>query len=457
MSSKMDKFMEIGGRIGAQRHLAAIRDGFVIIMPLMILGSMATLINNLPIEAYQNFMAMIFGGDTWKQFGGSIWNGTFAIVSLLIAFTISYQLARSYNKDGVSAGVVSLASLITIMQPTATDWGIPFGWVGSQGLFIAIIVALVSTEIFTRLLGNDRLVMKMPPSVPPAVAKSFAALFPAMIAISIFGLIKVLTIVAGIPDIHQAFFDALQEPVSKLANTPVSAVIVALIVHVLWFFGLHGANIMEPVMQAVYLPAIEANIKALEAGIEIPYIVTKPFFDAFMYLGGTGATLGLIIAVFIAGRRHKHYRNVSGLSAAPGIFNINEPVLFGFPMVLNPLLIIPFILTPVVLTIFSYVMIATGIVPKTINLIPWTTPPVIGGFLATGSWKGAVLAAVNLIISIVIYLPFVKISERIEVKKLQEELALQKEAASRQNQDGSSPQDGPTSHPEEKTLISSRK
>ncbi|MEK5067071.1 PTS cellobiose transporter subunit IIC [Sporosarcina sp. FSL K6-1508] len=457
MSGKMDKFMEIGGRIGAQRHLAAIRDGFVIIMPLMILGSMVTLINNLPIEAYQNFMEMIFGGDTWKQFGGAVWTGTFAIVSLLIAFTIAYQLARSYDKDGLSAGVVAFASLLTITTPIAEGSGLPLIWAGSQGLFIAIIVALVSTEIFTRLLGSKRLVMKMPPSVPPAVSKSFAALFPAMIAISVFGLVKVFTIVAGMPDIHQAFFDALQEPVSKLANTPASAIVIALIVHVLWFFGLHGANVMEPVMQAVYLPAIEANIKAFEAGIEIPYIVTKPFFDAFMYLGGTGATLGLIIAVFIAGRRHKHYRNVSGLSAGPGIFNINEPILFGFPIVLNPLLIIPFILTPVVLVIFSYIMIATGIVPKTVNLIPWTTPPIIGGFLATGSMKGALLAAVNLVISIVIYLPFVKIAERIEVKKLQEELVLQQEMVSSHQEDVIAEQEVPTSQPEEKPLISSRK
>ena len=145
-----------------------------------------------------------------------------------------------------------------------------------------------------------------------------------------------------------------------------------------------------------------------------------------MYLGGTGATLGLIIAVFIAGRRHKHYRNISGLGAAPSIFNINEPILFGFPIVLNPLLIIPFILTPVILVVFSYIMIATGIVPKTIAFIPWTTPPIIGGFLATGSWRGGALAAVNLVIAMLMYLPFVKIAERIEVKKLKEELATQK-------------------------------
>ncbi|WP_223820834.1 PTS cellobiose transporter subunit IIC [Bacillus sp. S3] len=417
----MNKFIEIAGRIGAQRHLVAIRDGFVILMPLMILGSMVVLINNLPIDAYQNFMNAVFHGDTWKQFGGSVWTGTFGIVSLLVAFSIAYQLARSYDKDGLSTGIVAFAALATIMQPISEGSGLPLVWAGAQGLFIAIITALVSTEIFTRLLGNKRLMMKMPETVPPAVAKSFSALFPAMITLSIFGLVKVLMLVGGIPDIHQAFYDALQAPISKLANTLGSAIVVALLIHVLWFFGLHGSNIMEPIMQTVYLPAIEANSKALAAGQEIPYIVTKPFFDAFMYLGGTGATLALIIAVFIAGRRHKHYRNISGLGAAPALFNINEPILFGFPIVLNPLLIIPFILSPVVLTIFSYLVIAAGIVPKTVAFIPWTTPPIIGGFLATGSWRGAALALVNLIIAVVIYIPFIKIAERAEVKKLQEQ------------------------------------
>ncbi|MBS4210426.1 PTS sugar transporter subunit IIC [Bacillus sp. FJAT-50079] len=417
----MNKFIEIAGRIGAQRHLVAIRDGFVIIMPLMILGSMVILLNNLPIDAYQNFMSALFNGDTWKQFGGSVWTGTFGIVSLLVAFSISYQLARSYDKDGLSAGIVSFAALATVMQPISEGSGLPLVWAGAQGLFIAIVTALVATEIFTRLLGNKKLMMKMPESVPPAVAKSFSALIPSMITLSIFGLIKVFTLVGGIPDIHQAFFDVLQAPISKLANTLGSAIIIALLIHVLWFFGLHGSNIMEPIMQTVYLPAIEANAKALAAGQEIPYIVTKPFFDAFMYLGGTGATLALIIAVFIAGRRHKHYRNISGLGAAPSLFNINEPILFGFPIVLNPVLIIPFILAPVVLTIFSYMMIASGIVPKTVAFIPWTTPPVIGGFLATGSWRGAALSFVNLIIAVIIYIPFIKITVRAEEKKLQNE------------------------------------
>lgn len=413
-------FVPVAGKIGAQRHLVAIRDGFVVIMPLMILGSMATLINNLPITAYQNFMNSIFGGETWKQFGGSLWAGTFAVVSILVAFSIAYQLAKSYHKDGLSAGIVSIASLLTIMQATEDGAGIPYGWVGSLGLFVAIFVAIISTEIFTRLLGNNKLVIKMPDSVPPAVSRSFAALLPAMITLSIFGFIKVIAIVAGNPDLHQALYDVLQAPISKMANTFWAAIVIAILNHFLWFFGLHGSNILEPLMQAVYLPAIDANAAALAAGEAIPNIVTKPFFDAFVFLGGSGATLALIIAVFIAGRRHKQYRYVSGMSAAPGMFNINEPVLFGLPIVLNPVLFIPFILSPLVLTIISYLAIAVGLVPRTIAFIPWTTPPIIGGALTTGSWQGGVLAFVNLLVAVLIYIPFIKMAERTEIRKLKE-------------------------------------
>ena len=407
-------FVPVAGRIGAQRHLVAIRDGFVAIMPLMILGSFATLFNNLPIKAYQNFMKSIFG-ENWTMFGGVLWQGTFAIVSILVAFTIAYNLAKSYDKDGLSSGVVSVAALLSIMA-TTKDGGLPLSWAGALGLFVAIFVALVSTEIFTRLLGNPKLVIKMPDGVPPAVSKSFAALFPAMITLTIFGLLKVITVKLGMPDIHQALYDALQAPISKLANTLWSAILVAVVIHVLWFFGLHGSNIIEPVMQAVYLPAINDNIAAFKAGTEITNIVTKSFFDGFVLLGGSGTTIGLLLAIIWVGRKQKQYYNLSKLSVAPGLFNINEPVVFGLPIVLNPILFIPFILTPILLTIISYVSIATGLVPKTVVFLPWTTPPIIGGIITSASWKGGVLAAFNLLVSIIIYIPFVKMAERAFLK-----------------------------------------
>lgn len=414
-------FVPIASKIGAQRHLVAIRDGFVTIMPLMILGSMAVLINNLPIGPYQDFMTTLFGGDIWKQFGGNLWEGTFQVISVLVAFTIAYHLAKSYDKNALSSGIVSVAALIIMMEPIAEGTGLPIAWAGAQGLFIAIIIALVSTEIFTRLMGNKRLQISMPEGVPPAVSKSFSSLFPSMITLSIFALIEVILLAINVPDIHQWFFDLIQAPISSLSNTLFAAIVIALLLHLLWFFGLHGSNMMEPIMQAVYLPAIEANAAAYKAGEAIPYIITKPFFDAFMYLGGTGATLALITAVFLAARSHKHYYQVSKLSVAPGLFNINEPILFGFPVVLNPILFIPFLLIPVILTTFSYFAISIGLVPKTVAFIPWTTPPVIGGFLATGSWRGAALAAVNFVIAVIMYLPFVKIAAKNYLQKQTEE------------------------------------
>lgn len=412
-------FVPIAAKIGSQRHLIAIRNGFVSIMPLMIVGSMAVLINNLPIKSYQKFMMGLFG-EGWTGFGGNLWMGSFAVMSLFVAFSIAYNLGKSYDKDGLSCGIISLACLMAIMNPAAEAFAIPYTWTGAQGLFITIIVALLSTEIFVRLIGNEKLVIKMPDGVPPAVARSFAALFPSIITLSIFAFIKLLFVKMGHPDIHQFVFDFIQAPMSSMANTVWSAMIISLLNHLLWFFGLHGSNILEPVMQALYMPAIEANAAAFQAGLPVKHIVTKPFFDAFVYMGGSGVTVALLTAIYIAGKR-KHMKNLANLSIAPALFNINEPVMFGLPIVLNPVFIIPFILTPFILTLTSYGAIAMNLVPKTVVFIPWTTPPIIGGILATGgSFAGGALALINLLIAVAIYIPFIIIAEKAEEKKEKE-------------------------------------
>ncbi|MBM6614769.1 PTS sugar transporter subunit IIC [Desemzia sp. RIT804] len=404
-------FIPHASKIGAQRHLVAIRDSFIVTMPLMILGSLVVLINNLPITMYQNFMNNIFGEELWKSFGGNVWNGTFGILSILIAFLVAHNLSKSYDKDGIAAGVVSVASFFALGGATGMS---------SNGLFIALIVGLISAEIFSRLSGNDKLVVTMPEGVPPAVAKSFAALLPAMITISIFGLIFTIFIGFGVTDIVTSFYELVQQPFMGLANTLPSALLLAFITPFLWFFGLHGANMVEPLMQTINAPAIEANMAALTNGEVAPYIVNKPFFDSFVNLGGTGATLGLIIAIFIFGRRNKAYKVVTGLSTAPGIFNINEPMMFGLPIVLNPIMFIPFILTPVTLVLVAYTATRLGLVPAAVTMPPWVTPPIIGGVLATQSIAGGVLAAVNLVISVLIYAPFVKIAEVQAIKKAEE-------------------------------------
>lgn len=414
-------FIPYASKIGGQRHLVAVRDGFIATMPLMILGSFATLINNLPIKFYQNFMNHLFGEANWKSFGTNLWNGTFAILALLIAFTVAYNLAKSYDKDALSAGVISVSSFFAIGALTNASG------LSSTGLFLSLIIALISTEIFIRLSGNPKLIIKMPDGVPPAVARSFAALFPAMITVSIFALITTFFFAAGVKDIVGSFYKLVQEPFMGLANTWPAALLLAFISAFLWFFGLHGANIIDPFMQTINAPAITANAAAVAAGKEAPYIVNKPFFDAFVNIGGTGATLGLIIAIFIVARRHKAYRTVSNLSAAPGIFNINEPMMFGLPIVLNPIMFIPYILTPLVIVSIAYVATKIHLVPAATILVPWTTPPIIGGVLATQSWTGGVLAAVNLVIATLIYIPFAKVAELQEIRREKETVLKEEE------------------------------
>lgn len=186
MNFMEQKFVPIAAKIGAQRHLVAIRDSFMVMMPLMILGALAVMINNLPIPFFQNFMNQVFHGEAWKGFGGGIWNATFAILSVCISFLVAYHLANSYGKDGLSSGIVSLASFFALGALNTPD---NIAGMSSQGLFVALIVGIVSAEIFTRLSGNKHLVIKMPDGVPPAVAKAFAALLPSMITISLFALV----------------------------------------------------------------------------------------------------------------------------------------------------------------------------------------------------------------------------------------------------------------------------
>ena len=321
---------------------------------------------------------------------------------------LAYHLANGYRKDGVSAGVISLGSFFAL--------GGALG-MSSNGLFIAIIVGIISTEIFVRLSGNEKLIIKMPDGVPPAVAKAFASLLPAMITISAFALVAAIFAAFGVDDIVGSFYTVVQEPFMGLANSYPSALLLAFITPFLWFFGLHGANMVDPLMQTINAPAIEANVNAIAPGHSAPFIVNKPFFDSFVNLGGTGATLGLLLAIYLVGRKNKPYMVVTNLSIAPGVFNINEPTMFGLPIVLNPIMFIPFILTPMVLVSVAYFATSTGLVPAATVMPPWVTPPIIGGVLATKSIAGGVLAAVNLVLSILIYLPFVKVATIQERRK----------------------------------------
>jgi PTS system cellobiose-specific IIC component len=256
----------------------------------------------------------------------------------------------------------------------------------------------------------------MPAGVPPSVGKSFAALIPAAITLVIFSLLRIILVDLNVPDLHQAIFTLIQQPLMGLADSLGAALIIVFLVHLLWFFGLHGGNIILPITSAIFLPLMDANIAAFQAGQPIPNVITSGFFDSFVYMGGAGTTICLLIALFIAAKRQEN-KSLAKLGIGPGLFNINEPVLFGMPIVLNPIYVIPFVLTPMVITIISYAAIVLGIVPRIISVPTWTIPPILNGFLATGSIMGALLNLVCLAVGVIIYLPFVFIAENYQAKQ----------------------------------------
>ncbi|PEZ41945.1 PTS system, cellobiose-specific IIC component [Bacillus thuringiensis] len=409
----MEKYIvPIAGKIGSQRHLAAIRDGFIAVMPLILVGSMAILVNGLPIPAFQDFMKDLFG-ETWKQIGGGMWTGSFGVLALMVAVTTSYNLAKSYGVDGLSAGLISFGALIIFTPTTPKEGGLSFLWTGAQGLFVSLIVAIFVTEAF-RFFVQRNFTIKMPEGVPPAVMKSFAALVPAFVILTLVASIQLAVKLSG-TSVHEFIFNTLQVPLQGLVGTLPSAIVIALLLHLLWFFGLHGPNIVGGIIEPLYLPALEKNISLFQSGtsaFEVPNIVTKPFFDTFVYLGGSGATLAFLVVILIIAKSAQ-LRGVSRLSLGPSAFNINEPVIFGTPIVLNPILFIPFILTPVILVITSYTAIYFGWVPKTVAMVPWNVPPIISGYLVTGGHiSGAILQIFNFILAMIIYFPFVVACDR---------------------------------------------
>lgn len=432
----MNKFIEIAGRIGSQRHLLAVRDGFIAIMPLIIIGSFAVLVNNFPPIGkfkFAEIMNNIFGEGVWQTVGGSIWNGTFAILGLLIAFSIAYQLARSYDVDGLPAGFIAVASYIALAPETPNDWGLDFAWLGTQGIFIAILLGIVVGELF-RVLVNSKFTIKMPAGVPGGVERSFKALIPTIVIMVLIGLVRTILSVFSDVSIFEMVFHVIQQPLQGLSSTLPAAIVVAFLNQLLWFFGLHGTNILGAIIEPIYIPLVVENGDLFAKGMsafDVPHIVTKPFLDSFVFLGGSGATLALLIAIFIVVRREKKhpYREVAKVSAPSSIFNINEPVIFGLPIVLNPIMLVPFIVIPVILTVITYLSMRFGIVPRTVALVPWSTPPILSGFLVTGgNWRGIVLQLFNLVIAIAIYIPFVMVGARTIRKQMEEKLAAEKQA-----------------------------
>jgi PTS system cellobiose-specific IIC component len=412
----MDKFerfmLPLAEKLDRNHYLSAIKSGFFLVMPLLIIGSMFLLISQIPSEAYQNFMEITFGKG-WDATLIQINDVTMGCMTFFVIIGVSYDLAKYYKVDGISSIVISLASFLTVTELFSLEDGnlsISLNNLGASGLFVGMIVAVLSTEVF-RWSIQKNLVIKMPESVPENVSKSFSALIPGAIVITIFAIVRILFAFTSYGSIQNFIFENLQTPLLSLGSSYPATLLILLIEASLWVLGIHGSNIILAVMQPIWIALATENAQAYAQGQVMPHIVNYQFYNNFIKLGGSSATIGLAIACLIIAKSSQ-YKTLGKLAIVPSIFNINEPLIFGLPIVLNPVMMTPFIIAPLIMCTISYFAMKLGLVPITNGLqIPWTTPPILAGFLVSG-WKGAFLNIIQIILSITIYLPFFKVADR---------------------------------------------
>ena len=384
------KFVPVAQKISAEKHLVAIRDSFISILPITMVGSVAVLLNvffrDLPNNA--GMTGFVEAMQPLIQINGVVWFASLAILSLVFIVALGYNLSTSYKVNPLAGALVALGSFIAFLPQSAKfdldvngtmipvdQWGyINVNYLGATGLFAAMIIGFISTLIFCNLMLKN-ITIKLPDSVPPAVNKAFTSLIPGIVAVYVCSILSfVITKTTG-SSLNDLISMYIQTPLLGLSQGIFSVALISFLIQLFWFFGLHGHNVLGPIIEGIYQPALLANADHIAKGGTIdtlPYIWTRGSF---------------------------------------------EPIIFGLPIVLNPIYIIPFLLAPTLGSIIAYVATKLGIVPPVYVAVPWVLPPGLYAFFATGgSIMAALVSLFNVLVAFVLYTPFVILANRVKDK-----------------------------------------
>lgn len=420
MSDKNNsKFVELFQRklgrfasaMGANIYITAIRDAMLAYVPFTFIASIFLILACFPVEGFNQFVSSVLGCEAavWQGKLIYVYNASIAIGGLLVAITCSYSIADKMKLNQLQVTLTALVAYLILTPTVETEAGaaITLASVSAQAMFCAILTALLCAKIY-QTVDKLGIKIKMPDSVPPAVSAPFESLIPSLFVVIIFWLFRLITDALG-TDAVSLINNTLGLPLIMIGGSVFGIVFAKFFEQLLWFFGLHGASIVSGVMTPV-LQVLEDQNKNLSMAGQLPTnIISNSFFTHFASIGVIG---GVIAALLIA--RSKQYREISKIAIVPYIFGVGEPALFGFPMMLNFDLLIPFIFAPAVSTVIAYLAFALGLVPITTGLVqlPWTTPIIISGFLVTGSIRGAILQIVLLAATTVFWMPFIKMADK---------------------------------------------
>lgn len=402
----------VAGRISAQRHVNAIKDGFVSTMPFLIVGSLLLVLafppseGNFFFDGWHGLIDIIGKENIMAPFQLSM-----GIFALYAAFGIGFSLAESYKLRAMNTGMLSIFAFLLAVAPMLDikDVGgvLPGAFLGGTGAFTAILCGLLVPEM-QRLLIKYNIRIKMPDAVPPKISASFDLLIP---IVFISFIIMSINVFLGQYDLKiPSAIMQLFQPLVLASDSYIACLIAVLMVQLLWFSGIHGGSVVGGIIGPMLLINLGLNQDALAAGQPLPAIFINPVMDFFIFVGGAGGTWGLVLLMMRS--KATQLKTIGKMSIIPGTFNINEPVIFGTPIVMNPIYFIPWLLAPTLNTTIVWLAFKSGFVAKIIAIPPWTMPAPIGAIIATNSGTAALVVLSSLIVSAIVFYPFLKIHEK---------------------------------------------
>lgn len=425
------------------KPVVAIKEGFMLTMPLTIIGSIFLLFAFVPIDGYSEFMSGIFGAE-WATPLFQVVGATFDILALVGAFGIAYTYVKYEGYNGVNAGILSIVSLLIVTSAfvvapdgvTQIGGVIPKAFLGGKGMIAAIIIGLVVGKIYSFVL-NKGWTIKLPDSVPEGVSNAFQSLIPGFLIILLAFLTYIFFEVIFQETFIETIYHIVQTPLQNMSDSFFGVLAIAILISLLWWCGVHGPVVVMGIMGPIVTANALHNQSLVNAGETLiagdnAKIVTNQFIDQFITVGGSGLTFGLVCCMVLFARSTQ-MKQLGRLSFIPGIFNINEPVIFATPIIFNPIMLVPFVLAPTLSVIMVYTSINIGIVgPFTAVQVPWTTPMILSGFIV-GGWTAALLQVCIFAMTVCVYLPFFKYQDKLNHQEEKQAEAESEKAAETDN------------------------
>lgn len=412
--------LSISPKVETNKYLGSIKEAFTMFVPFIIVGSFGSMLNIL-VSGANGLAQWVPWLSNLSPAFTAINFVTISCMSLPIAFLIGYKLAEKENLPQLESGLIGLLSYLAVCPNTISTVveglkdpvvvnGLGAGVIGAQGLFVSMIMSMVAVKFFGLLTNIDAIKIKMPDSVPTGIARSFNILIPIFIIITAFSVGGCLFNTFTGNYLNVWIYNIIQLPLQALANTTGGILVLALANQSFWFLGIHGGMVIEGVRGPLSAAGLAENISAVQAGGVATNILTRGFWTSFVVVGGGGITLSLLIAIFIFSKREDH-KSIAKFSLIPGICGINEPVVFGLPLVLNPIFAIPFILNSVIAAFIAVVATNIGFLTCGVLDCPPGLPVFVTGFISYGI-HGIIVQAIILIVTFIIWVPFVLMSNK---------------------------------------------